>query len=120
MRTHPSWGEGSGVFTGLAEALRALNGGYIDFDLGLKAGVDGFTITDAILKDKTIQISVDSQLAKLKSPYRYPNHTQLVIKGLKQGSYDLSINGAEVRRFTKEQLEKLNIKINPDGKFEIN
>jgi hypothetical protein len=70
MRTHPGWGEGSGVFTGLAEAYRELNGGYIDFSNGIHVGVNGIVIEDARLDGNDITIKVTDQLSKLKAPWK--------------------------------------------------
>ncbi len=44
MRTHPSWGEASGVFTGLAEAMRELGGAPTNTAGLIGAGPDGLGI----------------------------------------------------------------------------
>lgn len=40
MRTHPSWGECSAIFTGLGMAARLLGGGYVDCERGLAVPVE--------------------------------------------------------------------------------
>ena len=119
MRTHPSWGEGSGVFTGLAEAYRELSGGYIDFDKGMHVGVNGIVISDAILSGNDITLTITNQLAGLVDPWKAVYSTTLEIAGLKAGSYKVFLNGKEGKTYTGEQLKKLYLKINPDGKIEI-
>ena len=41
MRTHPGWGECSGIFTGLADADRMLGGCYVNVESRIAVGVDG-------------------------------------------------------------------------------
>ena len=119
MRTHPSWGEGSGVYTGLAEAYRALDGGYIDFEKGIKVGVNGISIEEATLDENTIKILITNQLAALKSPWKTSYETGLIITGLKPGNYRLLLNGKEMKICTEEQLNNLKLKVNPNGSFDL-
>jgi hypothetical protein len=95
MRTSPSWGEGSGVFTGLAEAYRELGGGYIDFAQDLKVGVNGIVIEKAELAGTTINMSVRNSLSGLKMPWKKPFTIKLFFRGLKPGTYTVVINGTE-------------------------
>jgi hypothetical protein len=92
MRTNPSWGEGSGVFTGLAEAYRELGGGYVDFSRSLKTGVDGIAIETAKVSGDTICLTVRNSLAGIKMHLTRPFETDLVIDGLDKSSYWLMIN----------------------------
>jgi len=119
MRTHPSWGEGSGVFTGLAEAYRELSGGYIDFEKGMYVGVNGIVIEDAKLSGSDITLTITDQLTTLAAPWKTVYKTNLEIKGLKKGEYKLFLNGNVEKKFSYEQLKSLTLKINPDGKIEI-
>ena len=119
MRTHPSWGEGSGVFTGLAEAYRELNGGYIDFEKGMHVGVNGIVIDDAILTGSDITLTIKNQLSRLTAPWKSVYITNLEITGLKTGKYKVLLNGNTGKTYTNEQLKNLTLKINPDGKIEI-
>jgi hypothetical protein len=119
MRTHPSWGEGSGVFTGLAEAYRELNGGFIDFEKGMSVGVNGIVIDQATLQDNTIKILITSQLSKLTAPWRSPYETGIKLIGLTLPTYHLWLNGKDCKSFSKEELETLKIRINPDGSIVV-
>lgn len=120
MRTHPSWGEGSGVFTGLAEAYRELHGGYIDFQNDIKVGVNGIVIKNALLsQDNQITITLSSQLAELKNPWQSPYVTDLFLTGLRSGEFNVVVNDAKGKRYNTEQLRNLHIKVYPDGRIEI-
>jgi len=95
MRTHPSWGEGSGVFTGLAEASRALGGIYADFEKQIFVGVDGLRIDKANIDQNNIELSITNMLQELTQPWDDPYSTVLRINGLPKGEYELVINGVE-------------------------
>ena len=92
MRTHPSWGEGSGVFTGLAQAYRDLSGVYIDFSKDLMVGVNGLRVDEAELEGNSIHISVSSMLSELKEVWDQPYETSIQIVGLNEGSYQVLLN----------------------------
>jgi len=119
MRTHPSWGEGSGVFTGLAEAYRELSGGYIDFEKEMHVGVNGIVIEEAQLDGANITLKINNQLSTLKAPWKSAYLTRLEIRGLTEGEYMLSLNGSQGKTYTAEQLKNITLKVNPDGKIEI-
>jgi len=119
MRTHPGWGEGSGVFTGLAEAYRELNGGYIDFKKGMHVGVNGLVIKEAKLNGTDIVLKIVDQLSELRTPWKSIYTTNLEITGLPAGKYKVSLNGNSVKTYTIDQLKDLTLKIYPDGKIEI-
>ncbi|SMD44886.1 hypothetical protein SAMN00777080_3522 [Aquiflexum balticum DSM 16537] len=95
MRTHPSWGEGSGIFTGLAEAGRALGGVYIDFENEIYVGVDGIQVEKAELIGDEIHLTLNNSLADLTEPWNKVYSTNLIVKGLKQSIYQLKINGSK-------------------------
>ena len=71
MRTHPCWGEGSAVFTGLAEARRALGGIYVDAAHKFAVGVDGVKVVKAEFAEDAVKLDVESWLsiAHLKMPW---------------------------------------------------
>ncbi len=117
MRTHPSWGEGSGIFTGLAEASRGLSGVYIDFSKKLKVGVDGLRVDDAVIMDNDIHLRLTSMLAELKDPWDKSYKVSLKISGLNKGKYNLSINGGKPERVSDEVLSNFSIMVLPDGKI---
>lgn len=97
MRTHPSWGEGSGVFTGLAEALRGLGGIYIDFGKNLFVGVDGIRVDEATIEGDKIHLKLTNMLNELKLPWQAAFTTNLRFKGLEKKEYRLIINGIETK-----------------------
>lgn len=71
MRTHPCWGEGSAVFTGLAEARRGLGGIYVDAAHKFAVGVDGVKVVKAEFVKNEVKLKVESWLsaAYLKMPW---------------------------------------------------
>ena len=117
MRTSPSWGEGSGIFTGLAEAYRELQGGYIDFDKKIAVGVNGIVIKQASLKGNKISLLVKNTLSDLKMPWTKIFNIQLKVQGLKKGLYEVFINGKSQGELNSEKDWILTIY--PDGKIEI-
>lgn len=82
MRTSPSWGEGSGVFTGLADILHELGGAYVDVTKGLAVGVDGVAVDHVELVDRILNISMSTRLTQLKQPWEQPYETTLRIGSL--------------------------------------
>jgi hypothetical protein len=71
MRSHPCWGEGSAVFTGLAEARRALGGIYVDAVHKFAVGVDGVKVVKAEFAEDAVKLDVESWLSApyLKQPW---------------------------------------------------
>jgi hypothetical protein len=116
MRTHPSWGEASGVFTGLAEALSQLGGAYVDMDQHLAVGVDGLRIDSAALSGQNIRLVVVASLAKLPQPWNQAYQTELRLVGLKPGKYQLLINDEPAVELTTEELNHCPLTVQPDGK----
>jgi len=80
MRTHPSWGECSGIFTGLADAARITGGGIIDLDRAFAVGTDGIHLS---LEERggAIHVTLESRLAKLKQPWDQPYEVELKVRG---------------------------------------
>ena len=112
MRTHPSWGEGSGVFTGLAEAGRALGGVYIDFEKEMFIGVDGIRVDKAVLQDNEIHLKVTNMLADLTLSWEKSYTTKLHLRGIAPGNYKLIINGNKPQQVFNELDLNLTIIIN--------
>lgn len=115
MRTHPSWGECSGIFTGLADADRILNGCYIDIANNLAVGVDGVRCRSFSLKGNRLKINIDFMLAKLNTPWNETYSTTLQIVGY-QGSGDLEIivNNLPPIQVNGENLQSIPLQIMPE------
>ena len=120
MRTHPSWGEGSGVFTGLAEALRGLNGAYINLEKGIHVGVDGVLIEDVKLEGNEFRISIKSMLHQMKMSWDKPFDVAITIEGMELEGYNLIINGEKQGEFSKDKLKQLKLMIDSKGQISLN
>ena len=116
MRTHPSWGEASGVFTGLAEALWQLGGAYVDLERHLTVGVDGLRIDTAALDGRRIRLAVVASLTKLPQRWNQAYRTELHVEGLQPGKYQLMINDESAVELTAEEASHCSLTIQPDGK----
>ncbi len=120
MRTSPSWGEGSGVFTGLAEAYRELEGGYIDFENNIYVGVNGVRIQKASVHGSRIDVFITDALANLKLAFDEPFVVPIRLHGLKKKSYSLYINNAlNGMIVNKEQHNIINLQITPNGHIKL-
>ena len=117
MRTHPSWGEGSGVFTGLAEALRGLNSAYINLENGIHVGVDGVQIENVQLNEDELKISIKSMLHQMNMPWDKPFNISLTIQGMELDAYQLIINERKVGGFSKEKLKQLKLIVDSKGQI---
>ena len=86
MRTHPSWGEGSSVFTGLAEARRELGGLYLDAGKQIAIGVDAVRVKSAEFSNGKVTLSLSNGLASpaLKAPWDQPFRVPVFSVGLQQ------------------------------------
>lgn len=116
MRTHPGWGEGSGVFTGLSDAYRELGGAYIDIERQIAVGVDGVNVEEYVYEDKKLFVTLKSRLTNLEAPYKSPFPVTLKVKGLPSRSVsELIINQKPLGRFTGEDLEELVLQVTPNG-----
>ena len=120
MRTHPSWGEGSGVFTGLAEALRGLGGAYINLETSIHIGVDGLHIENVELDKDELKITIKSVLHQINMPWDKPYNTFIKIEGMDLNEYQLIINGNKMGEFSKEKLNRLKLMIDPKGEISLN
>ena len=112
MRTHPSWGECSGIFTGLADAARFAGGGIIDLKSGIAVGVDGINLS-LEKKAKAFHITATGRLAKLKNAWEKPYDIELRIRGHKE--QPIYMNGvlASVKRAHDSSI--IRCQIMPDG-----
>lgn len=110
MRTHPSWGEGSGVFTGLAEAHRAVGGIYLDFEKELFLGVDGLRVDEALLEGDTIKLKMTNMLKELPRPWTKPFDLDIRIHGLEKDHYYLIINDVSYGNIPRSKLENYQIR----------
>ena len=92
MRTHPSWGECSGIFTGLADAARFTGGGIIDLDHAFAVGTDGIHLS-LERRGEAFHVTLESRLAKLKKPWDKPYDVELKVHGKSRPIY---LNGNPV------------------------
>jgi hypothetical protein len=93
MRTHPSWGECSGIFTGLADAARYTGGGIIDLDHGFAVGTDGIHLS-LEQRGEAFHVTLESRLANLKQPWEKPYGVELKVRGKSRPVY---LNGELVK-----------------------
>jgi hypothetical protein len=116
MRTHPGWGEGSGIFTGLSDAYRELGGAYIDVARNLAVGVDGVTVKEFHFTDKTVSLTMLSMLKNLEVPWDKPYNLSLKIDGLDPDEkYSIILNGEKTPDISGEKLSNLEISVYPGG-----
>jgi len=118
MRTHPSWGEGSGIFTGLSDAMRELGGAFIDVEKGIMVGVDGVTISGFNLSGTTINISMKPMLSMLKLPWKSPYKINLRITGIRDdGNYDLFVNKKKIGGLRGLDLASVDLIVQSNGEI---
>ena len=112
MRTHPSWGECSGIFTGLADAARFAGGGIIDLDRGFAVGADGINLS-LEKKGNAFHVTATGRLAKLKKAWEKPYDIELRIRGHKK--QPIYINGvlAPVNKANDDSI--IRCQVTPDG-----
>ncbi len=111
MRTHPCWGEGSTVFTGLAEARRELGGLYIDAARKMAVGVDGVRVVRAEFADSVLRLELENWLAAphLQQPWDSPFTVPALSS---QPGTKLTLHG-ETRAFPASG--RLRLRVQPDG-----
>ncbi len=116
MRTHPGWGEGSGVFTGLSDASRELGGAYINVEKNLAVGVDGITVKEFSLSGNDLTVTMISMLDILKEPWKKPYDIALKVDGLDpERLYTLTLNGERTDSLSGKKLAALEISVYPGG-----
>ena len=112
MRTHPLWGEGSAVFTGLSEVWRTLGGLFIDPVKNLVIGVDGIKINEVIKEDHTLKIGAENFLSPkfLKHSWEYEYLSDIHIE--ESSDFGVELNGVTL---TKNENGIRSIKVLPGG-----
>lgn len=121
MRTSPSWGEGSGVFTGLAGVLRELGGAYVNVANNLAVGVDGVAVTRVVWAEPALAIDLAGRLNQLKQPWDQNYEIFLRVEGLPQRpDFKLSLNHAPPVAVTAADLRQFPLIVKADGTVIIN
>ena len=116
MRTHPGWGECSGIFTGLADADRMLGGAYIDLESNLAVGVDGVTTPEFTLTGDRLVINIKSRLVRLKQPWTKSYDIALTITGCKSDhTYTVVVNDSKPITFNNTTRISIGLRVRPDG-----
>lgn len=97
MRTHASWGEGSGVYTALAELLRNLGGIYINPQKNIILGVDGIKIKRVSVSNRKIDVEIESFLSSkyLKQPWSDAYNTNVLIED--GDGWVVNVNGVAIK-----------------------
>lgn len=116
MRTHPSWGECSGIFTGLADAARFAGGGIVDLKSGIAAGVDGINLT--LEQDgKVPAIAATGRLHKLKKKWGESYPLQIhVLHGDDADKVEvLRFNGRPVKLVFKDGRALIDVVVTTQG-----
>lgn len=112
MRTHPSWGECSGIFTGLADAARFTGGGIIDLNHGFAVGTDGIILSLERRAD-ALYITGQGTLSKLKQPWDNDYEIELKIRG--ETKLPIHLNGQRVTIDERGGGKIIRCKVAPDG-----
>ncbi len=116
MRTHPSWGECSGIFTGLADAARFTGSGIIALDHGFAVGTDSIHLTLEKRGD-ALHITATSRLSKLKIPWEHAYELALMVRG--KSELPLFLNGSRATIEERDGMRLIRCKIAPDGKVSL-
>ncbi|HEY8734045.1 MAG TPA: hypothetical protein VIL90_05725, partial [Puia sp.] len=97
MRTHPLWGEGSAVFTGLSESYRSLGGLFIDPEKKIVVAVDGIKVTHTNIKEGVADIRASGFLSGefLRQPWDYTYRTNIRLENTKD--FRIVINGKKLK-----------------------
>ena len=114
MRTHPGWGEGSAVFGGLTDAMRAFGGGYINVKKNLAVGVDGINFSHFSLENNQMNIQLSSDLYNLKLPWTQPYRIELLIEGVNYENLKIKINQTSISKKPNAN-HRIKIELQPDG-----
>jgi hypothetical protein len=112
MRTHPSWGECSGIFTGLADAARFTEGGIISLRHGIAVGSDAINLS-LEQRDDAIHVTATGRLFKLKQPWEKPYEIELKIHG--KNDRPLFLNGVRVNIEERVGTHIIRCQVTPDG-----
>ena len=114
MRTHPGWGEGSAVFGGLTDAMRAFGGAYINVAKKLSVGVDGINISHFSVENNSLNIRITSDLFNLKLPWTQPYSIELCIEGVNYENLKITINQTAILK-KPDANHRIKIELQPDG-----
>ncbi len=112
MRTHPSWGECSGIFTGLADATRFTGSGIIDLDHGFAVGTDGINLS-LKRRGEAFYVTAIGRLANLKQPWEKPFEIELKVRG--KGTIPFYLNGSNATIEEREGALMIHCRVAPDG-----
>ena len=119
MRTHPSWGECSGIFTGLADAARFAGGGVVDLKSGIAAGVDGINLS--LKQDgKTPSITATGRLNKLEKKWAESYALQIhVLQGDARDNAKALLNGQPVKLAFKDGRAVVDVVVTAEGNVRL-
>ncbi len=81
MRTHPGWGECSGIFTGLSDAHRQLGGAYVHLEKQIGVGVDGLRYEGITRDGNQVRVRLADKLTALQKPWDQSRRTMLILDG---------------------------------------
>jgi len=112
MRTHPSWDECSGIFTGLADAARFTEGGIIDLNHGFAVGTDGINLSLEPRGD-AFHTTATGRLSKLKLPWGNPYEIEIKVRGKKDRP--LFLNGVRAMIEERDGSLFIHCKVTPEG-----
>jgi hypothetical protein len=116
MRTHPSWGECSAIFTGLGTADYLMNGCYVNVTNSLSVGVNGLWCTNFSRVGTTLAFTVSSQIAAQSVPWSAPFRTAIKLVGLQTNvDYRISINSLPPVSSTNYPNGLIPIKVQTNG-----
>ena len=115
MRTHPSWGECSGIFTGLADAARFAGGGIVDLKSGIAAGADGINLS--MEQDgQTPSITATGRLNRLKKQWAESYTLQIyVLQGDAPDNAKVRFNGLAVTLAFEDGRAAMDVVVTPNG-----
>jgi hypothetical protein len=95
MRTHPGWGEGSGVYTGLGQALKGLGDLYVNANKKIAVGVNGVLIKEVQFDDEKVVLQVDNELSDKYLNEAWPEKFPVTLK-IDGDVESVFINGEEI------------------------
>ena len=113
MRTHTSWGEGSGVYTGLAEALRMLGSVYLSPEKHLSVGVDGILVKSMVVSGENIELTLESLLTGKRLAMAWEKSFDAVIRIDSPKRWNVTVNGKKIQAAGNS----IPLTVMPDGSF---
>jgi hypothetical protein len=104
------------VFTGLAGALRELEGVFVDVSRKLAVGVDGVAITRVGRNGNALEIDLTGSLARLVQPWEVPYDILMTVVGLPaEGGMVLQVNQGGPVALPAGAACQVALRIFPDG-----